>query len=127
MNECPICNKIPQGTQECTAWQQVYVGTRGHCHGLVCGDCWEAHVYVTDRMRGISKDASRLELALFLTSEGLSQQEVAKILKVGKRTIQRWWSNIRKKPDDFKVLLAQFRCFPVLKSEGASLCVSRRA
>ncbi len=116
--KCPICNKVPFGTQECEGWEKVYTGTRGHCHALVCGDCWEVHVYFTDRMRGYSKDASRLELALFLASEGLDQQEIARILKVGKRTIQRWWANIRKNPDDFKALMAQICDFGVFSIEG---------
>lgn len=107
-NACRKCGETPV-----PAWKEVFHGPAGHCPLGICFDCWckawsqvETDIYLGHR--GKRSRPEKIAAALWLTAQGLTQDQVAGILHVGARSIRRWWVWLRKNPEVFAKIMAGF-------------------
>jgi len=107
-NLCRKCEEEPV-----PAWREVFHGPPVHCPLGICYDCWvkawsqvKTEIYLGHA--GKRSRPEKIAAALWLTSQGHSQDEVAHILHVCSRTIRNYWAWLRKHPTTFQRIIAGF-------------------
>lgn len=96
----------------------LYHGPAGHAPRNLCYDCWCIHWSDVERKHLLGEDPSELERALWLVSQGFTQEEAADQLSRHRNTIGNWFRGLRKKGTKF--------CKSVVQKATSRYCTAQR-